>query len=76
MSNPPPLSAQFLAELEAVYGALRPSLSPAFLTDLEQVHSELVGTEDADLNFLAGRLEEWRDKTRQFLRDHLSLLPP
>jgi hypothetical protein len=63
------LSPKFLADLAAVHATLRPRvLSAAFLSDLAQVHGTLPVASDANLLFLANRLDQWRRVTQEFVR--------
>lgn len=69
------LSSKFLAGLAEVYTALRPPpLSAAFLSDLKQVYDTLPVASDDNLRFLADRFEEWRRRTKEFMRTHLTEL--
>jgi len=53
------LSPTFLGDLAQVYATLGPPpLSAAFLSDLAQVHATLPVASDANLRFLANRLDE------------------
>ncbi len=66
------LSQMFLRDLAQVYASLRPQTpSAAFLSDLEKVYATLPVASDANLQFLAQRLEEWQRVTREFVRSHL-----
>lgn len=69
------LSPKFLADLKEVYGNLRPpALSAVFLSSLKRVYDTLPVASDDNLRFLAVHFDEWRRKTKEFVRTHLAEL--
>jgi hypothetical protein len=68
------LSPKFLADLAEVYDALPPPLSAAFPSDLNRGYATPPVASDADLPFLANHFDEWRRRTKEFVRTHLAEL--
>ncbi len=66
------LSPSFLADLAQVCASVEPQpLSGAFLADLAKVFESLPLASDANLEWLAIRLTEWRNTTAEFVHRHL-----
>lgn len=69
-------SPTFRQDLTQVFATLQTaSLSAVFVSDLASVHGALAVASDANLHFLAGRLDEWNSVTRRFVRSRLAEVP-